>query len=587
MNVWKTYSLNVIFWCFCSISFGQISEYNHIIDEAKQATDEQALLALLSEYQSKVDTSVYETEYVDLIKSATIFYYKNGQFQKAVNWGDRAINICDQNKYWKKSAQFQNNNGFFLKSLGNNRDALTRFDRSEELYLIAADTANSSAPLSGKGSVYENLFLLDSALIFYLQSLEIHKRFALDGKVGIILNNIGNVYFYQKDYDKALSYRQEALASARNYSDTSSIQSALNNIAGTYIQIENWDQALLYLQEAKQYINDDINKSNVYTLVRLANVQSQMQMHGEATTNLRRAVSLAEKLQIPTLLMDCYGGIGNNYKDQGNFSEALIWLQKAEKVNKIGEHHVLWSELYLSLSQVHDGMHQPDLAYAYLLKSYDLRDSIMQKDHLKITQELEAQYRNKQKQDSIIIQKARLSSAENALAAGRNWRFFLLASLFCLALLANMYRRWFLEKKAITQQQEIENEQLALENKSIAIELNETKEIVASKEFLSVRFLELKNLRIPLSDILFIESSGNTALIHTVDHTHRVYDSISILLQKLPAKYFCQIHRSYIVNMTQVESYTSSMIKLKGSPQPIPISRNKKQAVIEMLSSNT
>ncbi len=70
-----------------------------------------------------------------------------------------------------------------------------------------------------------------------------------------------------------------------------------------------------------------------------------------------------------------------------------------------------------------------------------------------------------------------------------------------------------------------------------------------------------ETITLPLIDILYIESQGHTAIIHTqkigmqTSKTYRFYAALTNLEQQLAPNGFLRIHKSYLVNMRRMKKY--------------------------------
>lgn len=89
-----------------------------------------------------------------------------------------------------------------------------------------------------------------------------------------------------------------------------------------------------------------------------------------------------------------------------------------------------------------------------------------------------------------------------------------------------------------------------------------------------------KTLKIPLSDILFIESLKDYIKVVTKIKPIITKQSISSLEENLP-KNFIRIHRSFIVSIDKIESYTNDLIQI--GKYELPISRSYKHEVDKAL----
>jgi DNA-binding LytR/AlgR family response regulator len=98
--------------------------------------------------------------------------------------------------------------------------------------------------------------------------------------------------------------------------------------------------------------------------------------------------------------------------------------------------------------------------------------------------------------------------------------------------------------------------------------------------FISFR-VDRKNLKIALEDILYVESLKDYIKVVTKTKNIITKQSIASLEEALPAAAFIRIHRSYIVALNKIESYTSELIEI--AKQELPISRMYRHEVSRVL----
>lgn len=93
------------------------------------------------------------------------------------------------------------------------------------------------------------------------------------------------------------------------------------------------------------------------------------------------------------------------------------------------------------------------------------------------------------------------------------------------------------------------------------------------------RFLFVKKgkkyTKVSLPDVLWIEALDNYVVIHTRHDQFVAYASLKDLEQKLPGSAFLKVHRSFIVNLEQVEGLAEDGLTLAG--RSIPVSRSCKE----------
>ncbi|GHA33949.1 DNA-binding response regulator [Salinimicrobium marinum] len=90
-----------------------------------------------------------------------------------------------------------------------------------------------------------------------------------------------------------------------------------------------------------------------------------------------------------------------------------------------------------------------------------------------------------------------------------------------------------------------------------------------------------KMIRINFQDIFYIESLSDYLKIHTRNGSLVIRETISNIEKELPEPDFIRIHRSFIVSLAALDSYTNEHLEVAG--KALPISRSYKAAVLEKL----
>lgn len=101
-------------------------------------------------------------------------------------------------------------------------------------------------------------------------------------------------------------------------------------------------------------------------------------------------------------------------------------------------------------------------------------------------------------------------------------------------------------------------------------------------DFIFVRS-ERKMIKINFVDINYIESLSDYIKIHLNDKIIVTRETISNIEGKLPQKEFMRIHRSYIVAIAKLNSFTNEFIEIEN--KALPISRSYKQEVLVRLEN--
>ena len=119
------------------------------------------------------------------------------------------------------------------------------------------------------------------------------------------------------------------------------------------------------------------------------------------------------------------------------------------------------------------------------------------------------------------------------------------------------------------------------ENPSEIIE-NSSEIIPDKSDFIFVRS-DRKMIKINFSEINYIESFSDYIKFHLNDKIIVTRETISSIEAKLPKNEFLRIHRSYIVSISKIESFTNEFIEIHK--KALPISRSYKKEVLFRLEN--
>jgi hypothetical protein len=125
------------------------------------------------------------------------------------------------------------------------------------------------------------------------------------------------------------------------------------------------------------------------------------------------------------------------------------------------------------------------------------------------------------------------------------------------ALSLHTLRRW--------QRTRSEQEDLKFENEQMHEELARSENIEAT---ITIR-VDRRNVNIRLADIHFIESQRDYLLIHTATDRHMTKATLSSMEEELRNQGFIRIHRSYLIRIRAVSSFSSAEVVIEDNRLPI------------------
>ncbi|MBL7775425.1 MAG: response regulator transcription factor [Saprospiraceae bacterium] len=90
-----------------------------------------------------------------------------------------------------------------------------------------------------------------------------------------------------------------------------------------------------------------------------------------------------------------------------------------------------------------------------------------------------------------------------------------------------------------------------------------------------------RSVKIYLDEILFIESLKDCVTIHTTEKSYNTHYQLGELEELMRSDNFLRIHRSFLVAIDKIESFSASEVEIAG--RTIPIGRSHKEYVMERL----
>ncbi|NVK53480.1 MAG: response regulator transcription factor [Flavobacteriaceae bacterium] len=94
---------------------------------------------------------------------------------------------------------------------------------------------------------------------------------------------------------------------------------------------------------------------------------------------------------------------------------------------------------------------------------------------------------------------------------------------------------------------------------------------------------ERKMVRVDFNEVLFVESIGDYVKIFLKSKTIVTRETITNIEAKLPQTVFMRVHRSFIVAISSIESYTNEFVEVYQ--KAIPISRKYKESILNKLDN--
>ena len=90
--------------------------------------------------------------------------------------------------------------------------------------------------------------------------------------------------------------------------------------------------------------------------------------------------------------------------------------------------------------------------------------------------------------------------------------------------------------------------------------------------------------KVRLEEIFWIKSDGNYCAIHTKENRYVIKTSLTRFLDNLPDTQFIQVHRSYVVRISQVDQIDTQAGLIYIGEDELPLGRKFKELLLERIT---
>ncbi len=275
------------------------------------------------------------------------------------------------------------------------------------------------------GIVYFDMGKLDSALYYYLKSLDYYKSTNNRYIECKLYNKILQVYTTSRNFEKATEYSDLATALAESIDDYRLKGNTANGRASVYMD-NAWDRldkgdsvafaeyfrkASPYLLQASTYFEQDgYAKGSALAFGNLAYVESSLGNYDKALEYSLRATDFFEKNNFKNYLSLSYNQICSIYLGKNDYDKALIYAKKnleisLEMGNPYDEHNA-----YDNLSEIYEKLGDYKQSLFYRKKMYIASKEMFNMDKEEQISNIQSTYdiEKKEQENLLLKQQAEL-----------------------------------------------------------------------------------------------------------------------------------------------------------------------------------
>ncbi len=379
--------------------------------------------------------------------------------------------------------------------------------------------------LKNLGVVNYYLYNIDTAEIYYRESLRVFQSCNHQKGVQIVLNNLGVLYLISGNREKALTLYENAYDLALQLQDTLAIVRSLINLSNIYYDMQNYPKSLSVLKKGKNFVRTCKNKNavtayhaNIYSSYRYLNDYKNWKKHititGKMIHDLKDSLGIARLytnlasglLQFKTQwakenslpvnnlssynpLMDSiirlnnmalyffrsnnmnleivhiYEKLGETYQFLQNFQTSTKYFESALKIAQANDMKSYINSLYRNLRTNMIFIGNIDKMDEYQAKIMATEAEIIEEEVNSKMAAFEVKYQTLEKEREIVQQRLIIDKQKAEHQRQLHFRNFLLVStLLLIALVVFVYKNYLNKKK---------RNQITAEKNALLISANE------------------------------------------------------------------------------------------------------------------
>ena len=265
-----------------------------------------------------------------------------------------------------------------------------------QIYREIKDSNGEATALNNLGGAYRSLKKYQQAIDFYQQSLVITKRIGDRNAEALALNKLGEFYVDLRKYSQAINLHQQALLIFRQLSFKEKVADSIGYIGQAYFKSGQYQKVIELFRQELSYSRKNRDLESERNLLKIMNdyyddewkisVSEGEAYDYEIASRMRTGeISWEELLEIsylnafyiqnissdPSSLYKTLHGIGWSYRNLGDYSKALKFLQDSFKLQKLSQNIRPSSVqlLMIDLGTVYIDLGQYDLALQILQES--------------------------------------------------------------------------------------------------------------------------------------------------------------------------------------------------------------------------
>ena len=392
----------------------------------------------------ELNQALQDTARIQLLNQISEKYSDNyEQVDSAIVYAQLAYKEAIESEYLLGMSQGAYNLALSFDLAGKVKNALVYYEKARQHYTELGDKKWVSTCMRGKGIACYFQGDYGRSLQFYEEAVSYAQANNLKEEAASSMLNLGVIYRIIENYDRAIDLYEQNIVLQKEMEDSVTLAKVYNNLGVVYTYKNQLDSAITYLDSSiviYTLLKDTVNLGAVYITIGDAYLEAGEDL-SLARSYLKKGYAIMKVFNDNIYQSKALLYLGRVEEKTGNYSMARDYFLEGLHILEGSELDEIRRDINRELGNVQFQLGAYSDAYKRLDLSYAFNDSIMSKERLKYTEEMEVKYETEKKEREIIELNAEKTITELKLSAARKTTMILVGALVIFGLLLlGLYR---------------------------------------------------------------------------------------------------------------------------------------------------
>jgi tetratricopeptide (TPR) repeat protein len=339
---------------------------------------------------------------------------------------------------------------------------------------------------AGYNSLGENEYKyerMEAALNYYLKALEVSEKNKFYSSMGVSYGSMARIFGDQQKPERAFEYYKKSLAALVKAKDTIRMPVTYVNLSGLLLENKQTELASTYADSAlmlsEQLLKNE-NRPNRVAALKMyrrgaldvkGKVAMNLGLYDEAEKIFIQLSKEVEEVDDPEQQSSYLISLAYLYNKKREYSQSLGYVNKVRELLLKDSIAYLYQSVYELEAENYKGLKQYEKALTAHMKYKSVSDSILNKENLSITEEMQARYETEKKEQQITSLNQQKKNQRTII--GVSVGAFVIALGFLLfALRANRLQKKLFAREKELQKKELERKMFDLEQTALRAQMN-------------------------------------------------------------------------------------------------------------------